>query len=117
MHQTDPELKALWDDFRLSKCYQAQTEILSRMRIFVSPNVKQDFEFLPELFPDRIAGMAPNGSPYWIETIEPPQWFRRYCGHGDDIDYSDIFKRARGDKQFRTKSRKLKITFRKRDQN
>lgn len=117
MHQTDPELKALWDSFRQSKCYPSEIEILSRIKVFSHPNVKQDYEYLPELFPERIAGMAPNGSPYWVETIEPPEWFRRYCGYGEDIDYTEVFRMARGGKRFGANSRKVKITFRKRDQN
>jgi len=115
MNQRNTELKALWDHFREGKAYPSENEIMSRMRIFARPNVKQDFEFLPELNPERITGMAPSGSPYWIETIDPPPWFIRYCGIDDDIDYADVFKKARGHKTFKRKAQRVRLTLTKRD--
>ncbi len=113
MNYTPAEVKELWDLFRTGKAYPSEVEILSRMKIFKHPHTEQDSEFLPELNPERISGMAPNGSPYWVETIEPPHWFLRYAGIYGDPDPVSIFAELRKERKIKAKPFRVKMSLRK----
>jgi hypothetical protein len=78
---TDCEVKALWDSFRVSKCYPNMTAI-----VMDRCTHKMQGEYLPELNNESDGYMPFAGSDYWVETIDPPSWFTVLI---EDFDLSD----------------------------
>lgn len=64
MEQT--EVKELWDEYRVAKCFPNLTELLMR---------KEGKEFLPEFNQETGYEAPPPGSMYYVNQIDPPLWF------------------------------------------
>jgi len=60
------EVKELWDEYRVAKCFPNLTELLMR---------KIGTEFLPELNQEGGYDDPPPGSIYYVEQVSPPGWF------------------------------------------
>jgi len=70
------EIKKLWDTFRYFKCFHSSCDILHAL-IYYRPHDKEIVEiYLRELEVEAsYRDMPPPGSPYYIETFDPPRRF------------------------------------------
>jgi hypothetical protein len=99
------ELKALWDNYRVSKAFGTQFDAILEQAIFYKVSEPLEFEYwLGEIHVEEPRA----GRPYWTETFEPPPWFGRIVGETDFGEAIHALEMARGERRHKVRGKRCR---------
>ncbi len=98
----EDELKELWDEYRIGKCFYCFSDILQHVTL-MAPQKRLKKQY--DVGEQRVGREPKPGSLFWVMTIDPPPWFAAAM---TDDQIVLALETARGPKKVRKRKGKRK---------